>query len=389
MADDAANEGAAAASAQDQDPSEQLQVESPAQEPLEPGPDLPEPALPELADERERGHREPPSARRRRSAGQRRSLVWLIAAGASALVLVDIFFIIRALSREREAPAAPTPSAVASAPPAPVAEPAASVAGLAAQPAATEESLDEEVAMDFHDEGGQDEPKPSKPAKRKHFASVLDAALHSCSTSSVDGLSRQIIEQSRCINPKAVVRLPSRPNLVLGEQVFPYLEAAARDQLTRALDKHRDKTMTINSALRTVAQQYLVWRWSANRRCGVPLATPPGESNHESGLALDIAEQAAWRSALEAHEFRWLGASDRVHFDFKGSGATPQNNTDVLAFQQLWNRNHPNDKISESGRYGPATEQRLKKAPADGFPLGASCAKGRGVQSAGASKNRR
>jgi hypothetical protein len=47
----------------------------------------------------------------------------------------------------------------------------------------------------------------------------------------------------------------------------------------------------------------------------------------------------------------------------------------VLAFQKLWNRNHQEDAISEDGRYSPATEQRLKKAPPGGFPLGASCAK--------------
>jgi hypothetical protein len=72
-----------------------------------------------------------------------------------------------------------------------------------------------------------------------------------------------------------------------------------------------------------VAQQYLVWKWSGSRRCGVQLATPPGESNHETGLALDIAEQAVWRPHLEAKDFRWLGASDRVHFDYKGSNKAP------------------------------------------------------------------
>ena len=133
--------------------------------------------------------------------------------------------------------------------------------------------------------------------------------------------------------------------------------------------------MTINSALRTVAQQYLVWRWSASKRCGVPLATPPGESNHEIGVALDIAEAADWRPAMEAHDFKWLGASDRVHFDYKKGGPPPHGATDVLAFQKLWNRNHPTDKITEDGNYGPPTEQRLKQAPPDGFTIGPTCSK--------------
>ena len=172
--------------------------------------------------------------------------------------------------------------------------------------------------------------------------------------------------------------LPSRPNLVVGEHVFAYLESSARDGLLRALDARKKSTMTINSALRTVAQQYLVWRWSASKRCGVQLATPPGESNHETGLALDIAEQADWRQTLEQHDFHWLGQIDRVHFDYKGDtgSSSSQRAVDVLAFQQLWNRNNPSDPIAESGHYSPETEQRLKKAPADGFAIGSVC-KGR------------
>jgi len=77
---------------------------------------------------------------------------------------------------------------------------------------------------------------------------------------------------------------------------------------------------------------------------------------------------------LEQHQFRWLGASDRVHFDFKRGGAPPPA-TDVLAFQTLWNRNHPTDKIAASGKYDAATEERLKQSPPDGFKLGASCGK--------------
>ena len=29
---------------------------------------------------------------------------------------------------------------------------------------------------------------------------------------------------------------------------------------------------------------------------------------------------------------------------------------DVLAFQRLWNRNHPGDAIDEDGLYGPAVD---------------------------------
>jgi hypothetical protein len=225
----------------------------------------------------------------------------------------------------------------------------------------------------FEDEGNGEEPTPGKPAAPRHFATVQDAALGSCSTESVDGLSRQIIEQARCIKPNDFVALPKRPNLVLKPQVFPYLEMSARDHLLKALDAHPKQSMTINSALRTVAQQYLVSHWAATKICGVQLATRPGESNHEIGSALDIAEAAQWRPALESQQFHWLGVSDRVHFDFKGDGGGQRTATDVLAFQKLWNRNHTDDPIPENGQYGPPTEQRLKKSPPSGFPLGSSC----------------
>jgi D-alanyl-D-alanine carboxypeptidase len=248
-------------------------------------------------------------------------------------------------------------------------------AALAA-PSASDTPVDDDTAMD--DDGAPEEPgsaAPAKPAAPQHFATVQDAAVGSCSTVSIEGLSKQIIEQARCMNPKAVVPLPTRPNLVTGPYVFPYLQAEARDRLVRVLDAHKNATMKINSALRTVAQQYLVWRWSASKSCGVELATRPGESNHELGLALDVAEHASWRAALEAEQFHWLGASDRVHFDYKAPDAQPRKMMDVLAFQKLWNRNHPKDLVGEDGLYSPATELRLKKAPADGFELGPTCGK--------------
>ena len=301
--------------------------------------------------------------------------MWLALAAVAlcAVIGVDLFFIFGDGKK-----AAPAEQAVAS----------AATSALAIQPGLAPSSLPPAAngiaplsgttANDgpIFDEDGDEDGKPSAtPPKR--FATVQEAAIGSCSTISVEGLSRQIVGQARCINPRQFVELPARPNLVFGSHVFPYMAADARDHLLRALKARPNATLQVNSALRTVAQQYLVWRWSQNKRCGVQLATPPGESNHELGLALDIADHAAWRPALEAQKFRWLGASDLVHFDFKGpsAAAIAQKSVDVLAFQKLWNRNRPKDKIAESGRYDAGTEQRLKTAPAEGFPLGPSCEK--------------
>ncbi len=240
-------------------------------------------------------------------------------------------------------------------------------------PDATAPEEPEDFGVDERDE--RDERSAAEPKRRE---TVHEASARTCSTSSVDGLSRQIIAQARCIDADAFVRVPARPNLVTGSHVFLYLDASARDRLVQVLDAHRDRTMTVHSALRTVAQQYLLWRWASSKRCNIQLATPPGESNHETGLALDIGEPSAWRSALEEQQFRWLGAVDRVHFDYKGGRASARDGIDVTAFQQLWNLNHPDDTIAESGRYGSATEQRLRKSPAAGFAIGPRCRAPRG-----------
>ena len=63
-----------------------------------------------------------------------------------------------------------------------------------------------------------------------------------------------------------------------------------------------------------------------------------------------------------------------MHFDYTGAGAEDLRGADIQAFQRLWNRNHPEDPISEDGAWGPATEARMKAAPAAGFAKGPSCA---------------
>lgn len=322
-----------------------------------------------------------PKPERELEAGRRAPRSWLqqnrtLALGVGCVLLcgviaVDIVVMVKSDAKRGVAapvqPSGQAPNVAAPAQATPLSAPASGNSGN------DEPGDDSGAAMDYESDDG--EPHPSKPAAPKRFDTVQHAAVDSCTTASVDGLSRQIIAQARCIRPNAFVPLPSRPNLVIQSQVFPYLELEAKNQLVKALDANPKTKMTVNSALRTVAQQYLVWRWSATKRCGVPLATPPGESNHEIGIALDIAEASTWRAPLEAQKFKWLGASDRVHFDYKGSSSAGRTAMDVLAFQKLWNKNNPKDKIAEDGRYSPATEQRLKQSPADGFAQGPSCGK--------------
>ena len=203
---------------------------------------------------------------------------------------------------------------------------------------------------------------------------VNQAVNGACSTSSVKGLSLQIIEEGNCMKPGAFSKVPSKGSISFASNVFRRLQEPAKNRLVGALNAYPSKPLGINSMLRTVAQQYLLYRWWQQGRCGIAAAAKPGSSNHEFGLALDTSQYNAWKSILKARGFRWFGSGDPVHFDYIGSGAKNQAGLDVRAFQRLWNRNHPGDKITVDGVWGPQTESRLKKSPANGFKKGAQCA---------------
>ncbi|WP_394848217.1 M15 family metallopeptidase [Pendulispora brunnea] len=203
---------------------------------------------------------------------------------------------------------------------------------------------------------------------------VGQAVQNSCDTSSVRGLSLQIIAEGNCLKPGAYTAVPKAGKVTFGSNVFANMQKPGRDQLVAALNANPNKAMGINSMLRTVAQQYLLYSWYQAGRCGIGLAAKPGNSNHETGLAFDTSQYDAWKSILKARGFRWLGSSDPVHFDYVGSGAKDYQGLDVQAFQRLWNRNNPGDKIDEDGLWGPNTSARMNKSPAAGFAKGATCA---------------
>jgi hypothetical protein len=189
-----------------------------------------------------------------------------------------------------------------------------------------------------------------------------------CSTAIVRGLARQLIDEINCLRPNTLVEF-SRGDISEGESVWPFLQAPAVEGLHAALDQ-RGRRMTMNSALRTLPQQYLLYKWYQDGQCGIPLAARPGRSPHESGKAIDIEDHAGWEPALEDHGWRWHGNDDPVHFDYVGAGTVDLSGLSVRAFQRLWNRNHPDDPIAEDGLYGPQTEGKLRASPTDGFPIG-------------------
>jgi hypothetical protein len=171
-----------------------------------------------------------------------------------------------------------------------------------------------------------------------------------------------------------MARIDDVPNTTLGSAVFPFLQSPAAAAL-RNVAKTRTVKLVINSALRTLPQQYLLYRWFQTRRCGIGLAASPGRSNHESGVAVDVNDNAGWRTGFQGNGWRWLGSSDPVHYDYTAGGVS-LTGLSVRAFQRLWNRNNPADRIAEDGAYGAATETRLARSPIGGFPIGPSCPDG-------------
>ena len=210
---------------------------------------------------------------------------------------------------------------------------------------------------------------PSDIGSSAHAATVGDKVGSDCSTSVVLGLSRQISNEVMCLQPDGFTSFEEGNGIVFaGSAVLPYLTPAGKRDLDDAVAAHGGQ-LSINSAFRTLAPQYLLVRWHDQGRCGITAAAPVGSSNHESGRAIDVGNWGDWVSALGNHGWGHTVPGDEVHFDHTSS--PDLRGYDVLAFQRLWNRNHADDQIDEDGLYGPQTEDRLTRSPAGGFEIGA------------------
>ena len=194
---------------------------------------------------------------------------------------------------------------------------------------------------------------------------ILLEDVTSCSTAVANGLSQQIIDEMNLIIPNVLVRF-DRLKVSLANEVFPYLQRAAKEALFMALNE-RGKTIRINSAYRTIAQQLILFNHAQHGRCGIKIAARPGCSNHQSGLAIDIDDASSWRPYLERYGWRWLGSQDPPHFDYVGKGTIDIRSLAVLAFQKLWNKNNQSDRLVEDSLYGPQVEARLNRSPIEGF----------------------
>ena len=193
--------------------------------------------------------------------------------------------------------------------------------------------------------------------------------INKCDTGLSKGLNLQIIAVINTIVPNLLVNFDDLDVDVSGDQINPYLQPAAKESLRLAI-KERGKQLVVNSAYRTVAQQYLIRKQYERNLCGITAAAYPGSSNHEGGLALDVEHADDWQQFFERHNWFRLGRDfDFPHYDYKFPAATRRDLgiIGIRAFQKLWNQFNPEDRIPEDGDYGPQTEARLADSPAEGF----------------------
>jgi len=193
----------------------------------------------------------------------------------------------------------------------------------------------------------------------------VSEAIAGCSTGQIAGLNQQVIEELMAMKPKLLSKVNHRLIDCSGAQNNPYLQTNAYINLVRAVEQ-RGTPMLINSCLRTNMQQYMLRRQYELGMCGIMAAARPGASNHNSGLAIDIEDAAGWMPYLEDHGWRWIGSFDPMHFDYTGGGEDLAY-YQTLAFQKLWNKHNPNNRLTEDGGWGPTTANRVAESPADGF----------------------
>lgn len=198
---------------------------------------------------------------------------------------------------------------------------------------------------------------------------IIDNRDCNIGTAAVRGLSLQIIAEMNLLVPSVLVSIEGLNIKATSSAVNPYLQPAAKEALRRAIAA-RGKTLTINSAYRTIAQQFVLRSWFEMGSCGIADAALPGRSNHEDGLALDTSDFNDWIVELENERWEWFGrfSDDDVHFSFEGVGVRDDiGDIGIKAFQRLWNTHNSNDLITVDGLWGNQTAARLRMSPVDGF----------------------
>ncbi len=200
-----------------------------------------------------------------------------------------------------------------------------------------------------------------------------DINLSSCpSTFILKGLNDQLLEELGTIAPGKLVEISSL-DVNLGPGAIAFVGGPTVKASLKAAIAARGVKLSINSAYRTFAQQFMLFREKqfGKNACGITAVARPGNSNHESGLALDINEPLTWKPFLTDQGWKHFGPKDLPHFDFT-AGGTDLRSLGIKAFQSLWNKNNPADTIELDGDLSTdwqnsETIKRLLKTPINGF----------------------
>jgi hypothetical protein len=181
-----------------------------------------------------------------------------------------------------------------------------------------------------------------------------------CSTAVVIGLSRQIADEPRARTGLAA--FDSSDTIVFTNSALPYLESDALADLGAVAQSHA----VVNSAFRTVAQQYLLVEWFHQ-----PLRHHGGREhryveprNRPHSICRARAPRSRrWRAGVESRR-----RGDDAHFDH----ATSPTCGEDTRVQRLWNATIE-DPIGVDGQYGPG-RSAARAGPATGFAKLATCA---------------
>ncbi len=206
-------------------------------------------------------------------------------------------------------------------------------------------------------------------------------AERECSTGKTTPLNDQIAAEINCVHAGAFSPIDHIPNVDLGPGASPFMQTGAAEALERAARHAPYETLEVNSSWRSPVQQLILKSWQGS--CGVSLAASPGQSKHESGLAIDVPLWTiySFHEALGAEGWQWFcdatnrgllkGCRDIPHYALEGEqdlGAAG-----IKAFQRLWNHSNPGQRLNVTGHFDPQTAARMRKAPLRGFDKGSTC----------------
>lgn len=196
---------------------------------------------------------------------------------------------------------------------------------------------------------------------------LVKDAIACCCTGQIQGLSNQVI--TRLLDKGLLVKIDHPLIRCTGKQNNPYLQPQAYQDLVKAVE-FRDRSLIINSCLRTVMQQYMLHFQKTKGWCGIKAASPPGQSNHQSGLSIDIEDNVSWKACLKRFNWDWIGAFDPMHFDHKSPHSKQMGKLQILEFQKLWNENcDDGDRLLEDGIWGNKTALGVANSPCEGFDI--------------------